>query len=63
MFLTDKQLSDRWGVTRQTIWKWLRDDPTFPQPTRLSAGTTRWRLDEVEQWEASRRGRSAIQGR
>ena len=63
MFMTDKQLSDRWGVTRQTIWKWLRDDPTFPQPTRLSAGTTRWRLDEVELWEASRRGRSAIQAR
>ena len=63
MFLTDKQLSDRWSVTRQTIWKWLRDEPRFPPPTRLSAGTTRWRLDEVEVWEASRRGRSAIQGR
>ena len=59
MFFTDKQLGDRWRVTRQTIWKWLREDPTFPRPTRLSTGTTRWRLDEVETWEASRRGRSA----
>jgi predicted DNA-binding transcriptional regulator AlpA len=59
MFLTDKQLGGRWGVTRQTIWKWLRDDPSFPRPTQLSAGTTRWRLDEVEVWEVSRRGRPA----
>ena len=63
MFLSDRQLSDRWGVTRQTIWKWLRNDPGFPRPTRLSAGTTRWRLAEIELWEGSRHGRFASQAR
>jgi predicted DNA-binding transcriptional regulator AlpA len=59
MFLTDKQLGARWSVTRQTIWKWLREDVTFPRPARLSSGTTRWRLDDVESWESSRCGSAA----
>ena len=54
MFLSDKQVAARYGVTRQTIWRWTRGDRTFPKPVPLSVGCTRWRLDQLQAWETSR---------
>lgn len=59
MFLTDKQIAARYGVTRPTIWGWTRDDPTFPKPIKLSPGCTRWKLSEIEAWEAAKAGEAA----
>ena len=55
MFVSDKAIAERYGVTRPTVWRWLKTDPTFPKPISLSPGCTRWRLDEIEAWEAARR--------
>lgn len=50
-FLSDKQLADRFAVTRQTIWRWTRTSD-FPAPVRLTRGCTRWRASDIEAWEA-----------
>ena len=55
MFVSDKAIAERYGVTRPSVWRWLKTDPTFPKPISLSPGCTRWRLDEIEAWEAARR--------
>lgn len=55
MYLSDKQIADRYGVSRPTVWRWLKSDSTFPKPISLSPGCTRWRLCEIEAWEAARR--------
>lgn len=55
MFVSDKQVAERYGVTRPTVWRWLKSDPAFPKPISLSPGCTRWKLDEIESWEAARR--------
>ena len=54
MYLSDKQLADRFSVTRQTIWRWHRDDERFPRAINLSAGCTRWNLDQIANWEQAR---------
>lgn len=54
MFVSDKQLATRYGVTRPTIWRWVKTDPTFPRPVSLSPGCTRWKAADVEAWEESR---------
>lgn len=59
MFLSDKQVAARYGVSRPTIWGWLRKDPTFPKPVPLSPGCTRWKLAEIEAWEAAKAGEAA----
>ncbi|MCB1355986.1 MAG: AlpA family phage regulatory protein [Maritimibacter sp.] len=59
IFITDQQFADRWGVSRPTIWKMAKADPDFPQPIKLSPGTTRWRLEDVENYEAARAAASA----
>jgi prophage regulatory protein len=53
-FLSDTQIAARYGVHRSTPWRWAKTDPTFPQPVTLTAGCTRWKLSELEAWEAAK---------
>ncbi|WP_363301091.1 AlpA family phage regulatory protein [uncultured Roseovarius sp.] len=53
LYLSDEQLAARYNVSRGTVWRWHRTDPTFPRPVKLSPGCTRWKLAEVEAWEAA----------
>ena len=53
-YLTDIQLAVRYSVHRTTPWRWAKDDPTFPKPVKLSPQCSRWKLSEIEAWEASR---------
>lgn len=43
----------RYPCAASTIWRWVKRGE-FPQPVRLTGGTTAWPADVVEQWEASR---------
>lgn len=54
MLQTVKQVAARLTVTPPTVWRYLRDDETFPRPLKLSPGCTRWRADEIEHWLATR---------
>lgn len=54
IYITDIQIARRFGVHRTTPWRWVRSDPTFPRPIILSPGCTRWKLAEIEAWEAQR---------
>jgi len=56
MYLSDKQVAQRYSVYRGTIWRWVKADPTFPKPVELSPGCTRWRLEELEEWERAKSG-------
>lgn len=52
-YLNDRQIAARYGVHRTTPWRWAKDDPSFPKPIKLG-GATRWRLSDLEEWEAQR---------
>lgn len=53
-YLSDGQLAKRYSVSKVTIWRWSKQDPSFPKPKKFSPGCTRWLLAEVETWEANR---------
>jgi len=57
-YLSVKQVAERFGVSVPTHWNWSGDGPysvdSFPEPVKLGPQITRWRLDQVETWEASR---------
>ena len=55
LYVSDRDLAKRYGVSRTTPWDWARLKPDFPQPVKLSERITRWRLDEIEAWEAAQR--------
>lgn len=52
-YLTDRQAAARYSVSRNTVWRWAKDG-TFPKPAQLSPQCTRWRLADLEAWEAKR---------
>jgi len=49
-YLSDKTVAERYDTSRATIWRWTREGK-LPQPVRLSAGSTRWKLDDLLQFE------------
>ena len=53
-YLTDRQLATRYGVGRSSIWRWVREGTTFPKPYSLAERITRWKLSDIEAWEASK---------
>jgi len=53
-YVSAAQLAERYGVDRSTIWRWAsKKGSQFPRPVRLSDQVTRWRLDEIEQYDAA----------
>lgn len=54
IYLSDRQLGTRYSVHFLTPRRWVREDPTFPKPVKLSPGCSRWKLSEIEAWEAKK---------
>lgn len=58
--LNDHRLDDVQGVAAllgasvATVYRLLRDDPSFPRPRALGRRMTRWVSSEVEAWIVSR---------
>lgn len=50
-YLSDKLLAERFSVSRATIWRWTSENK-LPKPIKLATGTTRWRLADIEAFEA-----------
>jgi len=55
-YISDVQFAERHGVHRVTIWRRAKNEVDFPKPLKLSAGCTRWRLADIEAWEAAKFG-------
>ena len=49
------RVCDLTGVSRASIWRWVKSDPTFPRPFHLSEAITCWDEAEVQQWIASKK--------
>jgi prophage regulatory protein len=54
VYLNDREVAARYGLHRLTPYRWVRDDPSFPRPVKLSPGCTRWRLADLENWESAK---------
>ncbi|WP_345797154.1 AlpA family phage regulatory protein [Castellaniella sp. MT123] len=59
--ITDREVSRLLGASRSWPWKLVRDG-RFPQPIRLSARCTRWRLSDVRAYMADPQGWVASMG-
>ena len=52
-YLSDKDLSERYHITRNTVWRWHREREDFPRAIKLSPNCTRWKLSNITAWETS----------
>lgn len=53
-YITDRQLATRYNVHHLTPRRWVRDNPEFPRPIKLTPGCSRWKLSEIEAWETGK---------
>jgi predicted DNA-binding transcriptional regulator AlpA len=53
-YLTAPGVRTRYGITKQTIWRWLKNEALgFPRPSRIN-NRLYWKLVELEAWEMTR---------
>lgn len=50
-YLPDRMVAERFGVQKQTIWRWAKTSPLFPKAIKFEGGTTRWRLSDLIAYE------------
>lgn len=51
IYLSVDEVAQRLSVSVSSIWRWKREG-SFPLAVRVGRGVTRWRLSDVEAWEA-----------
>ncbi|MGK2915800.1 MAG: helix-turn-helix transcriptional regulator [Porticoccaceae bacterium] len=57
LYLSDNQLATRFGISRNSIWRLVKTKQ-LPEPVRLFKSTTRWKLSDIEAFEAARAAES-----
>ncbi len=50
-FLSIDEVAQRYGVSHATIWRWVKNDKHFPEPIKLSPGTSRWSENQLLEFE------------
>lgn len=50
-FLSKKELRQRYNIAYSTVYEWINAG-ILPQPYKLGPKMIRWKLSELEQWEA-----------
>lgn len=58
-FVTVDEVAQRYSVSKATVWRWVKNDPSFPEPIKLSAGTSRWTEEQLRAFERHAFERSA----
>ena len=53
IYITDREVAARYGVSRPTVWRWLREQH-LPQPETIGPNTKRWRVSTLENWDKQR---------
>ncbi len=53
-YLSADSIAERFEIHVQTLRRWVKQG-RFPKPTPLTAGTVRWRSNDIEAWENERR--------
>ena len=49
MLLSDIEVAALMSVSRNTIWRWVRNLEGFPQPVKIG-GVTRWRKADLDKY-------------
>jgi predicted DNA-binding transcriptional regulator AlpA len=51
-YLTVDEVAARFSTSRATIWRWIKNNPQFPKPIKVSLGATRWKQSTLVRFEA-----------
>lgn len=51
-----KGLGRKLSINPMTVYRFLKNDPSFPKPVKLTANSNRWVEAEVDQWIKLKQG-------
>jgi prophage regulatory protein len=49
-----KSVCEMLGISKATLWRWVKSDDSFPKPLKLTGKTTVWWSSEVHAWVNAR---------
>lgn len=52
--LTIREVCELLKVKKTTVYKWVREDPTFPKQIHLGPRVVRWDADQLAEWVRTR---------
>ncbi|MBA2660086.1 MAG: AlpA family phage regulatory protein [Nitrosospira sp.] len=55
-YIRAKRLAPQLAISEPTLWRWLKKDPTFPKPVKLSARVTAWLIADIQTWLDAKKG-------
>lgn len=55
-YIRAKKLAPELAISEPTLWRWVKENPAFPKPLKLSAKVTAWKISEISAWLDSRKG-------
>ncbi|PKM31576.1 MAG: AlpA family transcriptional regulator [Gammaproteobacteria bacterium HGW-Gammaproteobacteria-11] len=56
MYLNVNEISQRYGISTSTIWRWVAAG-IFPKPYKIGPAASRWHIDELQRFEAQKERR------
>lgn len=57
-YLNADQVAQRFVISKNSVWRWVRTRPDFPKPIKLGAACTRFKLSDIEAFETTLEGKS-----
>lgn len=49
-YVRASSLARQLGIHRSTLWRWVKEKPSFPRPLKITEGVTLWSIEEVQAW-------------
>lgn len=49
-----KSVCEMLGISKATLWRWAKNDKSFPKPLKLTEKTTAWWFSELHDWVNAR---------
>jgi prophage regulatory protein len=53
-YVSPKQAAAKFDISLATLWRWVKFNPEFPKPIRLSPGCTRFPDADLDAYAQSR---------
>ena len=57
-YISIREVRCRYGIGNTTVYDWLKTTD-FPKPYRIGPKLVRWKITELEEWEAKNNGGAA----
>ena len=56
VYLSADSVARRYDASKSSVWRWIKEGK-LPKPVKILTGLTRWKLADLEAWEAEQGGR------